>query len=240
MTVSKNHSIVFAITVMNETVSLIKTIEIIKKDFINYNFTIVLITSRKARIESKQIMEDQALNSKNIQIFTQSVDGGAGLALREFRDTVNSDYIFMLAADGETPAEACIGMFNKMNECGADIIQASRWLTEGSMSEYPIIKRQLNRIFQIFLSVLYSKNISDWTFGMRLYKTKAYTKGVWKEFGHSIYLESLIIPLLHNFTIVEYPVIWKKRTDGNSNVLRIKLVRYLSVALKLRIGRNEN
>jgi hypothetical protein len=237
MKISNKASIVFAITVMNETVSLVKTIKIIEKDFTNTQFTIVLITSKKATPESKKIMDSLILKSKNIVVYIQSVDGGSGIALREFRKTVGADFIFMLAADGETPANYCIAMFDKMNESGADIIQASRWLTHGSMSEYPVIKRHLNKLFQVFLNKLFRKNISDWTFGMRLYRNKPYTEGVWNEIGHAIYLESLIVPLLKNFTIEEYPVDWQKRSDGNSNILRIKLFRYLVVALKLRIGK---
>jgi hypothetical protein len=227
-------TITFALTVMNETTTLLETVEIIANDFRDLDYEIVFITSRKANQQSIRIMNEMLVNNSRTKIFFQSKDGGAGLAIIEFRKKVESDFIFMLAADGETPAENCRDMYNYYMEVKSDILQASRWLQPKGMKLYPPTKRALNLIFQTFLKIIYRKNIKDWTYGMRIYTKKSYKIGDWNESGHAIYLESLIDPMLRNCSIVEYPVTWVKRSNGDSNILRIQLVRYLFVALKYR------
>lgn len=219
---------------MNETTSLEKTVQIIQKDFASKEYSIVFITSTKAKDNSKIVMRRLSDESSRISIFIQAVNGGAGLALKEFRGRVKSDYIFMLAADGETPAEYCLEMYNLLIRQNVDIVQASRWLRYKDMQEYNVLKRTLNWFFQSYLRLLYRRPITDWTFGLRLYNRKAYTIGNWQENGHAVYLESLLVPILSGCTIVEFPVRWRKRTEGKSNLMRLRLLEYIFVSLKLR------
>jgi hypothetical protein len=219
---------------MNETTSLENTVRIIQRDFASKEYKIFFITSEKAKYDSKMVMRKLSEESSRISIFIQTVNGGAGLALSEFRRKVNSDYIFMLAADGETPAEYCIEMYNLLIRQNVDIVQASRWLRNNDMQEYNVIKRALNWAFQTYLRLLYRRQITDWTFGLRLYNLKAYTIGDWNEKGHAVYLESLLIPILSGCTLIELPVRWKRRLEGGSNLMRLKLLEYVFVSIKLR------
>ena len=219
------------VTAMDETTSLQETVAGIIDLALSIKTEIIIATSKRA--DANCIATARQLEGKYpnlVKVYIQKYPFVAA-AITEAASISNSDYIVVMAADGETPYEAIPSMISKMID-GVDVVCTSRWIYENSFENYGRIKLILNRSAQILCKIFYPSNLTDYTFGFRLYKKKFLTNIKYKESRHPFFLESILIPIKLGANCVEVPVTWKPRIEGASLATKMDVVQYLRPILR--------
>jgi len=141
-----------------------------------------------------------------------------------------------MAADLETDPELIPSFIEKMQEGRWDIVAGSRWLPGGGFEGYGMVRVLLNRIFQRMLALLYNTRLTDLTYAYRLYRRETLDEIRWDELGHPFLLECLLKPLRLGARVAEVPCRWRRRTEGASAGSWRQTLRYLPVALRVRLS----
>jgi glycosyltransferase involved in cell wall biosynthesis len=221
--------------VMNEVHSLTKTVEIILEQNPNINFEFIIILSPRST-------EPAVLNSKSLQasglgncsVIVQKYPGLGG-AYAHGIEVASGDHILMIASDLETDPNLVKKMISESQQFPESIITTTRWVGDSSgFASYGRIKKALNYVFQKWISFLYRTDLTDYTFGFRLYPSQALTKVRWQTTNFAFLLESILVPLKRGFRAIEIPHYWRPREEGDSNNKLSYFVDYFRIALQIR------
>lgn len=229
---------------INETFSLIKTVEIILKkcDLNDIGEFIVVVGDRStpecicAAERAKQIAEKAGLKF-NIVYQTRPYAGGA---YQDGIDRAIGSHIVMMSSDLETDPNSVSHLIVMAKRYPDDITVASRWLKKGAFKGYNPIKYVLNKVFQVFFSVYYGVHATDITYGYRIAPTKLYQSIKWEEYKHPFFLETAVKPIRLGVKIHEVPTNWVARREGKSQNSFFETFKYLRPAIKVRFLHKED
>lgn len=237
MIISKNTSIV--LPVINETESLRETIEVLLSEAKEKLKEIIIIVDKITSRESLALAEEMISKYPEViklQIQKKRFLGGA---LQDAFEQCSGEYCVMMASDMETNPHDVKNMI-EIAEKGYDIVATSRWINKGSFDGYNPIKFILNKIFQIFFKTLYRCNLTDLTYGFRIYKTHILKEIRWKELRHPFLLESILKPIkLRRYRIIEIPTTWKARREGTSQNSFWRNFIYFRIGFKIMFMREK-
>ena len=223
--------------VINEVRSLRDTIDILFESGRDSILEVIIVVCHKTTEESLAACADlQKRYSGQVRMIQQTLPFLGG-ALREGLLAARGSHVILMYSDGESDPRSVIDLIGKARENPESVVSASRWLNGNSFEGYPAVKTLLNYLFQKTFSLLYWKNITDFTFGYRIYPTPLIQGIEWHETGHAFVFESIIKPLRLKTRITEIPTTWKARTEGESQLKPFMYVRYIWVGLKVRISR---
>ncbi len=204
--------------VIDETVSLEKTIRIIEKNNSKHIFKYLIVLSKSKTIKKslKSAYKMKSQYKKKVRLLFQKKKFIGG-ALKEAINNSSSSHFILMASDLETNPNDVKKLIKNSLKYPKSIITANRWMRNDSFEGYNIVKLILNKIFQFSISLLFKVKFSDLTFAYRVYP-KVYLKNmILKEKKHPILLETLLIPIKNKIDILEIPCKWKARTEGKSN-----------------------
>ena len=195
MVINKNkYSII--VPVINETYSLEKTIEILIEDNEKDIFEIIIISSKsKTTKESIKVINNLKENNKKLIKSIYQELPFIGGAIRKGFDFASGTHIIMMASDLETDPSDVKKMIHLSKKSRNSIITANRWIKGGNFTGYNPIKLILNYIFQFLLKIIFFTNLSDLTYGFRLFPSYVVKNIDWKELKHPFLLETLLKPL---------------------------------------------
>jgi glycosyltransferase involved in cell wall biosynthesis len=223
------------VPVMNEVDSLNKTCEIIFEQNPKKEFEIIVILSPRSSEDS--IGNAFLLQSRyvdNISVITQKYPGLGG-AYAHGIEIASGSHLIMIASDLETDPNLVHEMLRLSNENPNTIITTTRWKGEGAGFEsYGKFKLTLNWIFQRSISSLYASTLTDFTFGYRLYPIESIRGIVWKNRDFAFLLESILVPIKNDWSVMEISHMWKPRSEGISTNQRRFFLAYFITAIKLR------
>ena len=223
--------------VMNEVASLDQTIQIVRDENPDRSFELLIVVS--PRSESRAItnaLAHQAATPESVRVVTQErpLLGGA---LMDAIDAATGEYIIMMASDLETDPHAVRKMLEASDKNPESVIATTRWQGEGAGFEgYGVGKKLANSVFQRVVRTIYSSDLTDLTYGFRLYPSGSVKKQQWRTYNHGFLLESILRPLKDGWQAQELPVIWKAREEGvSSNSWRF-YASYFTMAMSIRFG----
>ena len=196
--------------VIDETFSLEKTIiEIEKKSSKFIKTYLVTVSKKKTSIESiKKIQFLKKKYKKKIKIIYQDKPFLGGALMTAIKH-ISSTHFVIMASDLETNPTFFYKLRINSQKYKDTIFVATRWKHKKGFEGYNFIKLYLNKVFQIFFSFIYKTDLTDLTFGYRIYPSNIIKKIKLKELKHPILFESLIIPIKLGFKVVELKVIGK-------------------------------
>jgi hypothetical protein len=238
MSLAKNKIIISAIIpITDETYSLVKTLRILIKENNQYIKEIIIVASKKITTKSSlDHAKKLKLNyKKKIKIIFQKKPYFGGAMIEGFKYAKGS-HILMIASDLETHPKEVKKMIKELKKNKDLIIGASRWLKMGGFQQYNFIKLMFNFIFQIFFKLFFFSNLTDFTYGFRIFPKKIIQKYLWKELKHPLCLELILRPLKDGYKSIEIPVQWKPRQEGVSKNNFFDNFRYFWVGLKIRFS----
>jgi hypothetical protein len=120
---------------------------------------------------------------------------------------------------------------------GWGIVATTRWSKGGSFGKgYNPVKYVANWIFQRVIGALYRTNLTDLTYGYRIWRTELLRNQRWEELRHPFLLECLLRPLQRGAPATEIPVFWEPRKEGESHNPFWRNFLYFRIALKLRFS----
>lgn len=223
------------IPVMQEIESLNETVRIIIEDSPDKRFEFIIVTSPSSSLDCVKNIDILA-NSTRYELtnVVQKIPGIGG-AYRHGFELVTGERIIMIAADLETDPRLVRRMIELSDASPNKIVTTTRWKGEGSgFIDYGRLKLLLNRIFQRWISSMFKSDLTDYTFGFRLYPTIALANIEWENRDFAFLLESILKPIKMGWKAVEIPHLWRPREEGESNNRMRYFLAYFKIAIKIR------
>lgn len=232
-----NSKISVLIPVMNEVDSLNKTINIIENESSEEILEYIVILSPKSTNEAVSNVENLVDKSRGKIISKMQRYPGLGGAYVTGIESVSGEFLIMIASDLETDPYLVKKMIEISKSNKDLIITTSRWLgKESGFVGYGKVKLILNFIFQKWISIMFKSNLSDYTFGFRLYPTSSIRGIEWENRDFAFLLESILVPLKSGWKAIEIPHMWQPRIEGESNNSLKFFFAYFKTAVRIRIS----
>ena len=236
---SRFESCTIVIPLMNETASLRYVIETVFKTAQDDVSEVLIVVCHKTTADS--MAECHALQKQypgKIKILWQQLPFLGG-ALREGFAAAQGSHVIAMYSDAESEPLHVSNLIAAAKKSPAAIISASRWLNRRSFENYGSKKLFLNFIFQKVFSIMFLTNITDFTFGYRIYPLPILQAIQWRELKHAFVLESIIKPLRLSVEVKEIPTHWKARSEGESQLRFSTYLRYPLLGLLVRFTRKK-
>jgi hypothetical protein len=220
--------------VVTETSSLDETVSILHRCCDESVAEVLIVVCDRTTPESLARCEAvRETFGSRVRIHRQSLPYLGG-ALREAFSLAEGSHVLMMASDLETDPNIAGRMIEVGQANPGAIITASRWITGGGFSDYGRIRVTLNWLFQRITSMLFRARLTDATFGYRLFPTGLVRAIRWEGLRHEFLLETVLKPILLGVPVVEVPMQWRPRPEGESqNSLRTQ-ARYIRTLLATR------
>jgi len=230
-------SVSIILPVINETISLRQTIDIIlhdvKRELIR-EFLVVVCQKTTADALATIARLQEELNSLIIVVHQRLPFLGG--ALRDAIEQARGSHVIIMGSDLETnPGEVHV-LIAEEEKNPSGIVTSSRWIHGGSFHGYSRVKLVCNWVFQRLFAVLYWTHLTDMTFGFRIMPTKLVQAIQWEELRHPFNLESLVKPLRLGVPVAEIPTVWRPRIEGESQNPFFRNFEYFRIGFKARFA----
>ena len=225
------------VPITDETFSLKKTVLTLINENDKYLKEIIIVASKKiTTINSlKEAKRLKLRYKKKIQIIFQKKPFFGGAMIDGF-SRMKGTHLLMIASDLEAHPKEVKKMIKELKKNDEVIIGASRWLKRGGFEGYNNIKFILNFFFQLFFKILFFSNLTDFTYGFRIFPKKIIKKYNWKELKHPLCLEMILRPIKDGYKSKEIPVKWKRRLEGVSKNPFFSNFKYFFVGIKIKFS----
>lgn len=221
------------ILAFDEFKSLESTIKEINTLNLGFVPSIVISTSTNASKLCQEMAIQQSVENRNVRVYFQR-EPFVAAAVLEACELEGSSYVIYMSADGETPASCIPSMVKKIESESLDIVSTSRWIDGGGFEGYGPVKFCVAFLAQKVCRFIYHSQLTEFTYGYRIYRGELLKKLVFKEKKHPFFLESLLVPLSLNYKIGEVPAKYSNRTEGKSVANVIVLLTYLRPIFQVR------
>lgn len=218
--------------VMDETTSLRETVEIVMDENGPAIHEIICVTSKFSTPAARAVCQELAGQWPGIVVARQQVRPYLGGALQDAYEWATGSHILLMASDLETPPHDAKRLIAESRK-GWDIVATTRWRGGGGFRGYNPVKYVANWMFQKIIGALFRTNLTDLTFGYRIYRAEVLRNHEWCEFRHPFLLECLLRPLRRGATATEIPVFWEPRREGESHNPFWRNFLYFRIAVRL-------
>jgi glycosyltransferase involved in cell wall biosynthesis len=233
-TSAKPISVSIVMPVMDETVSLRETVAIVLNESLPEDIhEIICVVSAFTKPESIEVCKELEAAYPQLVWTRQQEKPHLGGALQDAFEWATGSHIMLMASDLETDPHAAQALIEEARQ-GWDIVATTRWKEGGGFHGYNSVKLMANWFFQKGVGLLYRTNLTDLTFGYRIWRTEALRGHRWEELRHPFLLECLLRPLLRGASSKEIAVKWEARKEGESHNAFWRNFLYFRIALKLR------
>ena len=202
------------IPVRNESDSLKGLMEHYSKNLSNLNYEVLIINdfSKDDTLEkAKNLFKNQ--NFKVLDNQKKGLGGAINLGIKEAKGS----FIAIMMADQSDDINDLIKYNTLINTGDYDAILGSRFMKESKVSNYPIQKLVLNRIFNYFVGLIFWNNYNDYTNAFKIYKKKTLNEIsplISESFNIFLEIPLKIISRKYKYKII--PINWTGRTKGVS------------------------
>jgi dolichol-phosphate mannosyltransferase len=157
---------------------------------------------------------------------------GYGRAVLRGLDCMKGDAAVIMMADESDDCHDVVRYWEKLNE-GYDCVFGSRFIKDSSVIGYPTFKLVINRLANLFLSVLFNIRLNDTTNAFKAYR-KVVIDGcrplISPHFNLTIELPLKAIVRGYSWTVI--PITWRNRRHGIAKMqLKEMGSRYLFICL---------
>lgn len=236
----KNKSCFKSVTVFvlasNEVVSLRETVNKIKENCKDEDLEKIVIVLKSETCPS--FSEAEKLNAENskVELYIQKAPTAA-LCLAELPPMAESSHFVIMASDLEMDPDSIKDFVSFAKKQPESIICAAKWLNGSIVEGYGVVHEICSRIMNLFISILFAKNIKDPFSVFQIYPVSVYRKMNFKDPSAFLY-EYTLKPLRLGVEYKEIPTVYKKRREEKSNFNIFTLVKvaagFCLTALKIR------
>jgi dolichol-phosphate mannosyltransferase len=201
--------------------------------------------------ETREIAETFAARRPEIRVLHSTKPSGLAKAFRRGFDAVSKDAtaVVTLDADLNHQPEEIPRLLNALAGRNADIVVGSRKVSGSATTGAPRLKRTVSDTVNRFMRRLAGMPVADMTSGFRVYSMKAFKQISFSSDGFAFLPEILIRAHEEGFRIVEEPIHFIFRVDGESKMrwiptalsyLRFFAMRFITlgknVVVRIRLG----
>lgn len=200
----------------------------------------IVVVCEKTAKESFNSIENMRIKCEQLDIdyalLWQKLPGFGG-AIREGIDISKGTHTIFVTADMAYDPNLVSLLMDNAKKYPCDITSVSRHKHKGSISkDYSKVKLIWNVCAQLFLSVLYTSKITDFTYSFRIAPTSLYQNIRWETFNHSSGMEGALKAIRLGVKFHEIPGNHFGGSQSGMSVVK----EYLPVALKTRFMRKKN
>lgn len=213
---------VVIIPTYNEKENIEKIIRVILSFENNYNVLVIEDNSpdKTADIVRKLIEEFP------LRVFMIERKGKLGLGtayITGFKWALenNYDYIFEMDADFSHPPKDLDNLYNACQNDGADLAIGSRYISGVNVVNWPIGRVLMSYYGSMYVRIITGMKIMDTTAGFKCYKAntlRAIDLDKIKMKGYGFQIEMKFTVWKKKFKIIEVPIIFTDRKEGNSKM----------------------
>ena len=226
------------VPVRNETDSLEDIFNYFTNNLIEEDYEVLIINDFS---EDDTLLKAKQLNerNKNIKVFNNKKKGLGG-AINLGITNASGDFVTIMMADRSDDIEDLKEYYKLIKFEKLDAILGSRFLKDSKVSDYPIQKLILNRIFNFFVSLIFFNKYNDYTNAFKIYKKKVLLEImplISESFNIFLEIPLKIISRKYKYKII--PINWMGRKKGKSK-FKIKELRskYLFTLIYCFIEKN--
>mgnify|MGYP001318143919 FL=1 len=224
--------------VRNESDGLEDIIEHFSKNLNNINHE-VLIINDFSEDDTLKKSENLTFKKKNFRVLNNTNKGLGGAINLGIKESKGINITIMMA-DGSDDINDLINYNNLINSNNYDAILGSRFSKESKVTEYPLQKLILNRLFNYFVGLIFWNKYNDYTNAFKIYKKDTLIQIsplISESFNIFLEIPLKIISRKYKYKIV--PINWFGRKKGISK-FKIKELRskYLFTLIYCFIEKN--
>ena len=211
------------VPVRNESQNLKGVFEYFSNNLKNINFEVLIIndfskddTFHKSENLSNDFQNFRVLNNKK-----KGLGGAINLGIIESK----GENLAIVMADQSDDINDLLKYNDIMNSDNYDAVFGSRFLKESKVNDYPFQKLILNRIFNLFVSLIFWNKYNDYTNAFKIYKKKSLLEimPIISE-SFNVFLEIPLKIISRNYKYKIIPINWLGRKKGESK-FKIKELR---------------
>ena len=201
--------------VRNESDGLEDIIEHFSKNLNNINHE-VLIINDFSEDDTLKKSENLTFKKKNFRVLNNTNKGLGGAINLGIKESKGINITIMMA-DGSDDINDLINYNNLINSNNYDAILGSRFSKESKVTEYPLQKLILNRLFNYFVGLIFWNKYNDYTNAFKIYKKDTLIQIsplISESFNIFLEIPLKIISRKYKYKIV--PINWFGRKKGIS------------------------
>ena len=192
----------------------------------------ILIINDHSTDSTSVILHDLRNTHHEIKFIDNPYPNGFGFAVRTGLENFSGDAVAVVMADASDDPEDVVKFFRKLEE-GYDCVFGSRFIKEGKAYDYPQIKLFINRLANLFISLLFGMRYNDTTNAFKMYRRET-IEGISPFLSHhfNLTVELPLKAITRGYSYAVLPNTWTNRKTGESK-LKLKEMgsRYLFIVL---------
>jgi dolichol-phosphate mannosyltransferase len=179
-----------------------------------------------------EILQNEQKSIPTLRIMQNPAAHGFGRAVVCGLDAMSGDAAVIMMADESDDSRDVVRYWQKLQE-GYDCVFGSRFISGGSVIDYPYVKLILNRLANGFIRLLFRHRLNDTTNAFKAYR-KTVIDGVRPILSphFNITVELPLKAVVRGYSWVVIPITWRNRRHGVGKLaLKEMGSRYLFICL---------
>jgi dolichol-phosphate mannosyltransferase len=179
-----------------------------------------------------QVLEDAAREIAEVRPVRNLGANGFGRAIQCGLNAMSGDAVVIMMADESDDCRDVVRYWEVLNE-GYDCVFGSRFLRGGGVIDYPWFKLLLNRVFNLFIRILFRIKLNDTTNAFKAYR-RTVIAGIAPILSQhfNLTVELPLKAIVRGYSWKVIPITWRNRRFG---VAKLKIAemgsRYLFICL---------
>jgi len=192
----------------------------------------ILVVDDGSQDRTWEILQSEASQIPEIRAIQNPGPHGVGRAIQTGLGTMAGDAVVIMMADESDDCRDVVRYWREL-EAGIDCVFGSRFINGGGVIDYPRFKLWLNRLANLFISLLFRHSLNDTTNAFKAYRREV-IEGIQPilspHFNITVELPLKAIVRGYKFRVI--PVTWRNRRSGKAK-LKIQEMgsRYLFIVL---------
>ena len=209
-------SLSIVIPVYNEDKQLHNTVKKINKISKRIRDYEIVFIDDFSTDNTKQIIKKSIRSNKKIKYY-KNIKKGLGSAIGLGINKSTKKFVCIFMCDNSDDLSDLMEYYKIINKNNLDAVLGSIFLKNSRITNYPILKMVLNRIFNYIVKIIFLSNYNDFTNAFKIYKKKTLKELMPIVSDHfNVFLELPLKIIIRNYKYKIIPISWKGRKIGVS------------------------
>ena len=209
-------SLSIVIPVYNEDKQLHNTVKKINKISKRIKDYEIVFIDDFSTDNTKQIIKKSIRSNKKIKYY-KNIKKGLGSAIGLGINKSTKKFVCIFMCDNSDDLSDLMKYYKIIYKNNLDAVLGSRFLKNSRITNYPILKMVLNRIFNYIVKIIFLSNYNDFTNAFKIYKKKTLKELMPIVSDHfNVFLELPLKIIIRKYKYKIIPISWKGRKIGVS------------------------
>ena len=198
----------------------------------------ILVVNDHSTDDTEAMLKEMSSQHRSVRYMNNPYPNGFGFAVRTGLENFSGDAVATVMADASDAPEDVVAFFRKLQE-GYDCVFGSRFIRGGKTYDYPTLKLVINRLANLFISIIFGTRYNDTTNAFKMYRRNT-IEGLKPFLSHhfNMTVELPLKAITRGYSYAVIPNSWTNRKTGESK-LKLKEMgsRYLFIVIYCLIER---